>query len=99
MVLNTSCIIFILLAASCFVLSSFVLWQEIREVNKKLSDDQQLSYIGMYTSKRLRIKKEYARSYPSGRLDQIQWALEIAGFIFLLVAVIQGGFLRHWLGH
>jgi len=82
----------------CFIFSTVVLWQEIEAVNRKLSKEEQFSHLGMYTSKRLGIKKEYARLYPKSWLDQIQWSFEIAGFVFLLLAAVKAGFFRFWLG-
>ena len=51
------------LAGSCAILPSFLLWQEIGEINRKLPNAEQISYWGMQPAKMARIKREYRRPY------------------------------------
>lgn len=97
MALSSTAIVLLVLAVSCIVLSTFILWREIDEVNRKLSDEQQISYLWMYTDKRLRIRKEYRRLYPNGRLEHVGVAFEILGFVLLFCAAVSAGSFGHWL--
>jgi hypothetical protein len=87
-----------MLGISCILVSTLVLWQEIGEINRKLPEDEKVSYLWMYSPKRQRIKEEYRRFYPRGPLDRLQFWLEIAGFIFFLLSAFKAGFFHHWLG-
>jgi len=93
--------ILLALAASCCALSGFFLWQEIGEVNRKLSDAEQISYWGMHLSywgmhplKMARIRKEYRRLYPSGKIDLMRRIFQYATFAFLALSLIPLGFFR-----
>ena len=94
MPISVSAVILFALAVSCAVLSSFVLWQEIGEVNRKLADAEQISYWGMHPAKMARIKREYVRWYPSGKLDLVRRILQYAMFVFLALLLIPMGFFR-----
>jgi hypothetical protein len=83
------------LATSCLVLSALCLTQEIGEINRQLPDDQQLSYWGMYTEKFVRVKHEYKRLYPRGRLHTAVNAFWIAGAFLLLLSAVAAGLLKH----
>jgi len=96
MELNALSIAFLVLGASCTIIAGFLLWQEIGEVNRKLPDDEQISYLGIYAEKMARIKREYNRLYPNGRTDRGRVAFQITGFAFLFLAAIAAGFFRHW---
>ena len=52
------------LMGSCGMVSTFLLWQEIGEVNRKLPDAEQMSYWRMHPVKMSKIKREYRRLYP-----------------------------------
>lgn len=94
MKLNAASIVLAALAVSCAVLSGFVTTQEIGEINRKLPDDQRISYWWMYAEKFARIKKEYRRLYPDGRLHTLANAFEVATFVFFLLALLAAGFFR-----
>ncbi len=83
--------IFLSLATSCFVLSGFFIWQEIGEVNRKLPEDEQISYYWTSPTKMSRIKTEYKRLYPSGRVELLRVTFQIAGFVFLVLAALTSG--------
>ncbi len=95
MEMNTISIVLGALAISCLLISGFIFTQEIGEVNRKLPEDQQISYWWMYSEKYMSIKKEYKRLYPQGRLHFAQFILQILGFVFLFLAVIAAGFFKH----
>ena len=82
------------LAVSCAVLSGLFMTQEIGEINRKLPEHQQFSYWGMYSEKYMAIRQEYKRFYPNGRIHAAGIAAEIAAFVFFLLALVAGGFLR-----
>jgi len=89
--LTPAALVFLALATSCFIISSLCLSKEVGEVNRKLPDDQQISYWGMYTSKRLKIKDQYRKLYPNGRLDRVVFLWEIAGFILVFFFAMSSG--------
>jgi hypothetical protein len=66
------------------------LWtfREIGEVNRKLGDDQQISYLGAPLGKIARIKGEYKRLYPGGRTDFWRVAFQAIAFGFMILAAI-----------
>jgi hypothetical protein len=91
--INAAAVVLLALAGFCFVLSGFCLFQEIAEINRKLPDDQQISYWGMYSEKYSRVKTEFKRLYPHSRLHTRGVALELAGLLFLFMAAVASGFL------
>jgi hypothetical protein len=95
--LSSTAIVLLVLAVSCFALSTFILWREIDEINRKLSDEEQISHLWIYTDKSLRIKREYRRLYPNGRLERVGFAFEILGFFLLACAAASAVFFDHWL--
>jgi hypothetical protein len=82
------------LACSCAVLSAFFLWQQIGAINRKLPDNEQMSYWGMHPVKMARIKREYKRLYPSGRFNLLRRILQYAAFAFLVLLLIPMGFFK-----
>lgn len=61
------------IGVSCILLSGLFLYQEIGEVNRKLSEDQQISYYWMYSEKYSKIRDEYRRLYPGGQIHRLQF--------------------------
>jgi hypothetical protein len=92
--LNVPGVVFLCLAATCAALSSLFVYQEIREVNRKSSDEGQISYWFMYPGKMQKIKAEYKRLYPTGRFDAWRITLQIVAFAFLAIAAIISGFFN-----
>jgi len=82
------------LACSCAILSAFFLWQQIGEINRKLPDNEQISYWGMHPVKMAKIKREYRRLYPSGKIDLLRRILQYAAFVFLVLLLIPLGFFK-----
>ena len=94
MELNFAAIVLGALAIFCAVISGFLLTQEIGGINRKLPEDQQISYWWMYAEKYSRIKKEYRRFYPNGRIHTLGVIFEVAAFALFLLALIAAGFFR-----
>jgi hypothetical protein len=94
MLVNPVSIVLFALGASCMILSGCCLMQEIGEVNRKLPDDQQIPYWGMYSDKRAKIRGEYKRLYPHGRVHFARRAFEIAGILFFLLAILAVRFFK-----
>ena len=91
---NSPAAILFSLMCSCAVLSSFFLLQEIGEVNRKLSDAEQISYWGMHPGKMDRIKSEYMRLYPTGNSDRMRRIFQYATFSFAFLLLIPLGFFK-----
>ena len=49
-------------------------------------------YWGMHPAKMARIKSEYKRLYPSGKLEMTRQIWQYAGFVLLLLMLIPLGF-------
>jgi len=92
--LNVPAIVLFCLGWTCAALSSFFLWQEIGEVNRKLPDGEQISYWGMRPAKMARIKTEYKRLYPSGKIDLMRRLFQYAMFTCAVLLLIPLGFFR-----
>lgn len=56
--------------------------------------DEVNTYLFMYPGKMQKIKAEYNRLYPKGRIDLWCRILQIAMFVFLALTAIAGGFLK-----
>lgn len=82
------------LACSCAMLSAFLLWQQIGEINRKLPDHKQISYWGMHPFKMATIKREYKHLYPSGKIDLLRRIFQYAAFAFLALLLIPLGFFK-----
>jgi hypothetical protein len=74
------------------MLSGWLYNQEIGEVNRKLPENEQLSYWFWHSDKAWKLKQEYKRLYPGGRLHRLMFAFEIAGVLFLMIAALSTGF-------
>src|SRR5579859_6373890 len=61
-------IILLMLAISCMIWSGFITSAIIGEINRKLPEKDQISYLWGHYAKYRRIKLEYRRFYPNGRL-------------------------------
>jgi hypothetical protein len=82
------------LACSCAILSAFFLWQQIGEINRKLPDNERISYWGMHPLKMAKIKIQYKRLYPSGKIDLLRRILQYTAFAFLALLLIPLGFFK-----
>ena len=66
--------------------------REIVAVKRKVSDAEQISLSYMYPGKMQKIKAEYTRLYPMGRVETWRVRLQVAMFVFLALAAV---FLRN----
>ena len=92
--LNLAGVLFLCLGATCAIFSGLLTYQEVREVNRKLPDSEQIPYLFMYPGKMRRIKAEYKRLYPNGRVNLWRIVLQAAMFVFLALTAIASGFLK-----
>jgi hypothetical protein len=88
---SISAVILLATGTSCCVLSAFCLWQEIGEVNRKLPDAEYISYFGMHPNKMAKLKKEYRRLYPAGKVDLWRRIFQYAALLFLALTLIPLG--------
>jgi hypothetical protein len=93
-ILSLPAVALMCLAVSCGILSAFFLWQQIGEINRKLPDDEQISYWGMHPIKMARIKREYVRLYPSGKIDLMRRIFQYAAFALMALSLIPLGFFK-----
>lgn len=94
MAITLTGILFLSLAASCGILSGFLTYQEIGEVNRKLPNGEQIPYVFMYPGKMRRIKAEYKRFYPDGQVEFWRMTFQVAGAVFLALTAIASGFFK-----
>jgi len=92
--LSVPAAILLSLVVSCCILSGIFLLQEIGEVNRKLPNGGQISYWGMHPLKMAKIKSEYGRLYPSGKIDLMRRIFQYAAFAFGVLLLIPSGFFR-----
>jgi len=92
--INVPAVVVLCLASSSCILSAFFLWQEIGEINRKLPDTEQISYWGMYPGKMARIKQEYKRLYPFGKIDLARRICQYVAFVFAALLLIPLGFFK-----
>jgi hypothetical protein len=60
--------IFFAIAQAGVGIATVALYAELSDVNRKLPDDQQISYFWWYWSKALKLDAFYRQYYPEGRL-------------------------------
>jgi len=92
--LPVSGLVFLSLAATCAIVSGFLVYQEIGEVNRKLSDEERIPYLFMYPGKMQKIRTQYERLYPKARVDLWRRLFQAAALVFLALTALFGGFLR-----
>jgi hypothetical protein len=81
--------IFILLAGvSCMIFGALMINTIIGEINRKLPENEQISYFGGHRTKYHRIREEYRRLYPDGRLLFYSRVFSFAGIGFLLLLAL-----------
>src|SRR5579863_4395898 len=81
-------IILFLLALSCVIWSGFITTMIIGEINRKLPEKDQISYLWGHYAKARRIKYEYRRLYPNGRLWLYQGILTYTAFGLLVLLAL-----------
>jgi hypothetical protein len=75
-------------ALTCLISAGFVTSAMIGEVNRRLPEKDQISYLWGHYSKYRKINLEYRRLYPAGRLIFYNRLLTFAGFGFVLALVL-----------
>jgi hypothetical protein len=83
-----------LIAISCVISANFVLFAMIGEINRKLPDDQRISYFWFHPAKYRRIYNEYRRLFPAGRYLIYYRSLLYSGFALLGVFAWRFGMFR-----
>lgn len=78
----------------CGMISSHLRELMIGEVNRKLSKEEQISRSGIYLGKMQKIKAEYYRLYPTGRLDAWRGVLVTAACVFFALALVGSDALK-----
>ena len=81
-------------AQTLIILSGFVMFAIIGEVNRRIPDQQRISYLFGHFGKYLMILREYRRLYPAGRLGLCFGVSLASGFILLLGCAWQLGLFR-----
>ena len=87
-------VVFVCLGASCAAIGSVLIHQEIAAVNRRVPNAGQISLSFMYPGKMQKIKAEYRRLYPTGKVENWRVRLQVAMFVFLALAAVFLGFLR-----
>ena len=86
-------IVAVLLAggATLAIGSSLVISAMIGEVNRRLPDDQQVSYLWGYPGKLSGIREQYKRFYPKGKLSKVLTVLEALVLIVMATCALIDG--------
>ena len=94
MSINTLSVTFFVLALSSGLVSSYLVWREIEDVNRNLPPNEQIEYAYMYPGKMRKIKIAYGRFYPSGKLERWRFVSQTGMVVFLVLTAVSAGFLR-----
>jgi hypothetical protein len=87
-------VVCVCLGAGCAAIGSLLVHSEIVAVNRKIPDAEQISLSFMFPGKMQKIKAEYKRLYPTGRVETWRLRLQIAMFTFLALAAIFLGLFK-----
>ena len=77
-------LIFFSLATTCIIASGYVLFAMIGEINRRLPDEQKVSYLFGHFAKFAKVSGEYRRLYPDGRLLQLYRSFLFLGIVLLI---------------
>ncbi len=75
--------------------SSLVISAMIGEVNRRLPDDQQVSYLWGYPGKLSGIREQYKRFYPKGTLSKVLTVMEALILIIMATCALLVGLASH----
>jgi hypothetical protein len=77
------------MAGTCAILAGYVGVVMLAMVNKKLPDDQQIAYFGVWHYFKLeRMLREYKRLYPEGKLASAYTVLLALMALFLIATML-----------
>ena len=82
-------------AASLTIWSGLVIFAMIGEVNRRLPDEQQVSYLWGYPGKLSGIREQYKRFYPKGTLSKVLTVLEALILIIMATCALLVGLASH----
>jgi hypothetical protein len=74
------------LGGTLMAASGILMYMMIGEVNRKVSEDQQIGYWFFYPSKVFRITREHRRLYPHSHLNAVRIVLTIVGGILIIAS-------------
>ncbi len=90
----TKALVFFLASQTFILASGFLMFAMIGEINRKLPDEQRISYLLGYPSRYLRVFREYHRLYPGGHLKLGFHVSFFLGVALLLASAWDLGFLH-----
>ena len=68
--------------------ASIIQFAIVDAVNEKLPNDEQFQHLGWYLTKSARLRSEYRRFYPTGKLLRRQYILGSLMLVCLIVAAL-----------
>jgi hypothetical protein len=69
----------------CGIISTIANWEMVDKVNEKLPKEEQFYHLWRYAEKSFRLRREYKRLYPNGRLLLKVRMLTVLMFACLLI--------------
>jgi hypothetical protein len=81
-------------STSSNLISNFVMFAIIGEVNRKLPDEERIPYLWWHLGKYQRTLREYRRLYPGGRLVMYHFGSLALGMLLLAAFAWEVGFFR-----
>ena len=82
-------------AVTLMIWSSLVIFAMIGEVNRRLPEDQQVSYLWGYPGKLSGIRDQYRRFYPTGTLSRLLTVLQAVTIVVMAICVFLIGRATH----
>jgi len=71
------------------ITSGFILYAMIGKVNRKLPDNEQISYVFFYPTKALKITRKFRHLYPRSHLNTVRIVLNVLGFLLIAACAAQ----------
>ena len=79
-------VIFLCLGIMSAIVSAFFTIQEIREINRRYPDNEQIPFLLRYPGRMASIKRQYKLLYPAGRTDFWRLVFQIATILLFAMA-------------
>jgi len=79
---------------STLLASVLMVYRMVEDVNLKVPEAQQFEYADWYLGKMGKLKKQYHRSYPEGRLVLLFNICTTVSVVFFLAFIWRAGFFR-----